>query len=331
MRRLALILLLPLSLSACAESAPSEVIPVPDDRADPLLALDLASARQTLIDFLAGYAAHGQDEGESLDQTLGSASLRLWADWLQAGLPGPGDELTGVVDVRTVDTESLTTLSALFPSVTSDLGDATAIELGVQATVQFTLRPALGDPVGQEYDFSGPATLIRSAPGSWLVFDVTRDGQSLLRSVFTEDEIQERGGIEVELDSVFSFPTVAVLNLVIKNGSDEPLSLDPAGSGMVFGEEVFPAGTVSAVLEEVISPGVEVQGQLFVAQIDLPRGSDDPLMIRVTLVGESGSITLDFTPGPDDAATETPAPAPSASETASPSASVTASPSATQS
>lgn len=303
MRRLPLLALFPLALAACSSEPSEPVEPVPDSAVYTALSLDLSAARQTVIDFLNGYAVASQDRGISLERTVGSRSLQHWAHWVTVQFEEIEGEVTGDVEIREVK-----------PVDQAVLGDLPALQVSVDATVSLSLELPGGQVDRESHDFVGVATLIQRDTGYWVLLDIPRDGRSLADSIALQQGDQEVDGIRVELASVFAFPTVIMANLVVHNGSDGPLRMNLKSSALRVGTVEVSPRAITPTLAGKLAPGETAEGSMFFDAADLPPPEDqDAVTVLVGLRRGPGRPTVLEFPLEVQQAEPIPSPAPSES------------------
>jgi hypothetical protein len=303
MRRFPLLALLPLALAACSSGSSEPIEAVPDSAVYTALSLDLSAARQTVIDFLNGYAAASQDRGVSLERTIGSRSLQHWAHWVTVQFEELEGEVTGDVEIREVK-----------PVDQAVLGDLPALEVSVDATVSLALELPDGQVDRESHEFVGIATLLQRDTGYWVLLDITRDGRSLADSIALQQETREVDGIRVELASVFAFSTVIMANLVVHNGSDGPIRINLKSSAMRVGTVDVSPRAITPTLSGKLAPGETAEGSIFFQTADLPPpNAEDAVTVLVGLRRGPGKPTvLEFLLQVQQAG-PSPSPAPSAS------------------
>ncbi|MBI4261652.1 MAG: hypothetical protein HY658_13930 [Actinobacteria bacterium] len=308
-----------LALSACSSGAgPEPVQPVPFGAAPPALSLQLASARQTVIDFLDGYAGIGEDDGEALLATLrGTGFLEHWAVWQEVTLGPTARE--GSVVIEDIDPADFTSLGQAIPALAQDpAAGSQVLQVLVRAAVVFD--PGGGAGAGQSvHDFSGVAVLSPRGTHEWLLLDVTKEGRSVLGSIRALNLRRETPQATVLAPSVFVVPGETIFNIIVENVGDRRLVLDPLRSGLRIGDEVLRPDRMTPELGRGLAPGGRVQGQFafdparFQDRTEVPilrvvlRGGERPLVIEFLLDG-SGAAPPPEEAEPDEVAAATPLP-----------------------
>jgi hypothetical protein len=332
MRRIALPLLFLVFAAACSSSAGEEaptLQPLPDAIADPALPLDLSAARGTIIEFLNTYADSGQESYYSMMATLGSPSLRHWGYWLGVGLLASDGDITGEATIQEISAqpEQWAPLGDLDETIQGDIAGVAAMVLDLTASVRFRLEQPNGDVVEEAYDFTGPATLVRPSPGVWVLWDVTRDGRSMRRSIGAEDQALKKDGVTVRFVSLFAFPSVILMNVRIHNRTDAPISVDREQTGLRHDDGEISPQSFTDTIDAAIDPDARLEGQVAFARSDLPDDTTDTRFVfHLVLDTSQGPVRFVFPIGGNE---ETPAPSPSPGSSESPTVSPSATPSAT--
>lgn len=295
-----------LVLAACSQGEPATLDPLAEGAVHPALPLEFSGAKETIIDFLDAYATAQDDRGERLRGLVATRRLAHWVRWLNVqndSLEGP---LTGTVDLRSLRVMGTTTIQG-----------TPALQVQLSATVSFHYEPPEGDPVDVAHAFDGPATLVQRGPGDWLVADIVRDGQSMLRSIQISGVTQRAQGFKVAVASVFTFQPSWMMNVVVTNRTGEPVLLDPVGTILRVASEDVPLAAATPSLRNPVPDRGRVQASLLFAA---DRISVVPDLLQVSFTTETGgAITLVFPfagPGP----TSTPSPSPPGEVTPAPTA-----------
>jgi hypothetical protein len=166
-----------------------------------------------------------------------------------------------------------------------------ASQVALSASVTFQFTPLETAAFERARILDGPVTLVQAEPGSYLVFDLQRDGVPMSDGIqLFEDQLLEDGEARVLMDSLFMFPPNWQFNVVVRNDGGTPLVADPSAIGLyVDGPGGFQRveGVLSESLE-VIQPGATVDGLVAFPLQDSAAGR------VLTLVYGSGRKTLQF-------------------------------------
>lgn len=255
MRRLVVPSALLLVLVACS----SNVVPPRETLArEQVVAgrgLDVAAARQAVVDFLDAYAHSADDGGTALQRTVAGDKLSDWVHWLTVQNQSFPGTISGSVELR-----SLNYLLAIPTQGTL----AARIDLG--ATVRFQYAPDQGQPFSADRIMDGVATLVLRNPADWGVLDITRDGRSMADAIQVFKNVsRSSAGITVKIDSLFTFQPYWSFNLVVRNGSKQTISFDPKDASLApehpEGEQPKKGQAVTPPLAE-IRAGDTVEGSI---------------------------------------------------------------------
>jgi hypothetical protein len=226
MRRPLVTIPLLLALCACSSGPTAAVNPIPLSGLPALAGVEIAGARQALIDFLNGYAHAGTDGGKELEHLVadGPPELRDWVTWLVVQNDSNPGELSGTASIRAIRFQSFTTTQGTIPTAGFSL----------DATVTLTYRPPDAAPVVITHDFSGAATVFERRPGDWVVYDVTRDQQSMDSSIhLLSDLTLASSGVDMHIRSIWTLRPFFSFNVTVSNHGPNAVSLDDAKTGLV--------------------------------------------------------------------------------------------------
>lgn len=243
MRRLLVPAALLLLLASCgpASRGPTETVALEQISGE--AGLDIASARQAVLDFVDAYANASDDGGAQLLTVVDGPKLRTWVHWLgvqSQGFPGSIDATTEVGSLRFVGRGSV--------------GGAAGAQVDLGATVKFDYRPQGGDPFSVTRTLDGPVTLTRVGAGAWRVIDATRDGQAMDRAIQLFKNVEQtKQGVTVTVDSVFMFTPRWQFNVIVHNASAIPIEID-ARATAVFVKQ--PGGSYEPTKKTAITPSL---------------------------------------------------------------------------
>jgi hypothetical protein len=217
--------------------------------------LEAAIARDTAERFVFAYASANQDDARELASIVTGPKLRAWAHWLGVQDREFEGTISGTPEVR----------HAVFVGELQAEG-TTGAEVDLDASVTFTYSPNDGQPFTQRRDLSGPLVLIQTGPVDWKVLDGVRDGVRMSDAIELFKQVSiASGGVTVQIDSVFLFAPTWQFNVVVTNGTDAPIRLDPTRVGLFVksGPDEFTrvTGAVTQSLADV-PPGANVEGQM---------------------------------------------------------------------
>lgn len=182
--------------------------------------LDVTAARDVAERFVLAYARASQDGGSSLGSLVVGPKLESWVRWLNV----QNREFHGTINaspaIRAVDfVAELQT------------GNATGVQVAVDASVTFTFAPMDAQPFERTRSLAGGMVLVKTGPLEWQVLDATRDGQPMSDGIqILKDQVLKDRGVSVQLDSVFTFAPNWQLNAIVTNHTAHPVALDPAGA-----------------------------------------------------------------------------------------------------
>ncbi len=263
-RRIAVVLVLALTASSCAASLAGPGQPVPMEQLGGPLGLDVAAARQTVLEFLRAYADAAADGVGPLRSLVAGPDLRSWVRWLGV----QNDEFNGSI-VGSVELRS----AAFVASIPIKKAIGAQVDLG--ASVTFHFAPADAPAFDRTRILDGPVTLLRTGLAQWKIVDVTRDGLSMDAGITRfNGQTHRLAGVSVRLDSVFRFVPNWQFNIVVTNHSNTAIGLDPAAAALVVpaaaGNEAVT--TVPSISLAEIRPGASVDGLIAVPYQDTARG-----------------------------------------------------------
>ncbi len=248
------------------------------------MGLDVTAARQAVVDFLKAYAGAAADNGAALDRAVGSTRLARWAHWLEvqnASFPG---EVTGALDIRSLDFVGSATIQGVLEA-----------QVNLSATVTLTYRPDQGPAFQTVRQLDGPVTLFHRSSGDWAVVDITRDGQSMFASIqlFT-NQIRSAKGITVQLDSLFTFAPSWSFNVIVRNSTGHAISLNPKEAAILTrlpGQPATPANGLGITPTLARIPaGATVEGSM-----DFPtQSSASGRVLRIPFRAGNRVVSIDF-------------------------------------
>ena len=259
MRRCASILAVPLFLTACTTTTVGPASPIAPAQVTPGPALDASASRQAVVEFIEAYRASPQQGIGPLLGLVAGPDLAEWVRWLDVQHREFDGAIEAISDVR--DVEFVGTISE---------EETTSAQVGLSASVIFTFSPSGDDPIELVRVLDGPVTLVRTAPATYRVFDLLRNGVPMSDGIVPfRNQQRTRGDVTVRLDSLFMFPPNWQFNIIIENRSEVDLVLDPAGAALfVEGSDGFERvdGVVTGSLK-VVPAGTAIEGlMVFEAQ-----------------------------------------------------------------
>jgi hypothetical protein len=216
------LLLAGLLLSACGREPVGPVAPIAPAQVTPGPALEASAARQTVVEFVEAYRASPDQGIGPLFELIAGDDLGSWVRWLAVQHEEFDGEIHASADVRDVEfVGAITTRRAAAASV------------ALSASVAFTFDPVDDDPIELVRVLDGPVTLVRTAPGTYRVLDLLRNGVPMSDGIVPfPNQQRTRDSMTVRLDSLFMFPPNWQFNLVVENRSARDLELDPAGAAL---------------------------------------------------------------------------------------------------
>ncbi len=127
-------------------------------------------------------------------------------------------------------------------------------------------------------------------PDSWRVVDAARDGRSMQESITLFEEMParvDRGGIQVQVMSLYRFSSGTVVNLRIKNTTPRTLRIDAAHSILQVAGRFLGASGSTATLRRPVRPGASVDGALNFPPLSL---TSSPQLVMVHFRGENAPV-----------------------------------------
>jgi hypothetical protein len=253
------------ALAACAPEPDGPAAPISREQVGPAAALHASAARQAVVDFVVAYAASPTEGVGRLSQTVTGTELESWVRWLDVQHREFAGGVAATSDIRDVEfIESATT------------ADGTMARVGLSATVTFDYAPDDDDPFQLARILDGPVLLAQTGPGRYRVVNLLRDGVPMADGIeIFRDQSRTGGSVDVVLDSLFMFPPFWQFNVVVRNDSDRPVTLDPDVLGL------YVAGPGTSVRNEdrgvsdsllVVAPGTTVDGVIAFEQQDAAEG-----------------------------------------------------------
>jgi len=298
------VLALVLALAACAQEPVGPAAPIAPAQLAPGPALEASAARQAVVEFVEAYRESPDQGVGRLRQLVVGPDLRSWVRWLDVQHREFEGTIESAADVR--DVEFIGAVTARRIPLAS---------VGLSASVLFRFDPPDDDPIDLVRVLDGPVTLIRTAPGTYRVEDLLRNGVPMSDGIQPfRRQVRAEGGVTVHLDSLFMFPPRWQFNVVIENATPHDVSLDPDGAALFVDrgdgfERVEGALTPSL---RAVPSGRTAEGlMVFPAQ----RSADGRVL---SLVYGRGPKALRFEFPLQDLVTAVPPPAPTDEGTAEP-------------
>jgi hypothetical protein len=252
MRLRAPLLVVPLMLAACSTTTDGPASPIAPAQLTPAPALDASASRQAVVEFIEAYRASPQEGIGPLFSLVAGRNLAEWVRWLNVQHREFEGGIQAISDVRDVE----------FVGAISE-EETSSAQVGLSASVIFTFSPIGDDPIELVRVLDGPVTLVRTAPATYRVFDLLRNGVPMSDGIISfRNQQRTRGDVTVRMDSLFMFPPNWQFNIIIENRSDVDLVLDPAGAALfVEGADGFERvdGVVTGSLE-VVPAGAAIDG-----------------------------------------------------------------------
>jgi len=252
MRRRLPLLSLVLVLAACANTTAGASSPIAPAQVVPGPALDASASRRAVVRFIEAYRASPQEGIGPLFSVVAGRDLAEWVRWLGVQHREFEGGIAAVSDVRDVE----------FVGAISE-EDTTSTQVGLSASVIFTFSPVDDDPIELVRVLDGPVTLVRTAPATYRVFDLLRNGVPMSDGIASfRNQQRTDGDVTVRLDSLFMFPPFWQFNIIVENRSGRDLQLDPAGAALfVEGVDGFERidGSVTGSLE-LVPAGAAIDG-----------------------------------------------------------------------
>jgi hypothetical protein len=289
-------------LAACGQEPVGPAAPIAPAQLAPDPALEASAARQAVVEFVEAYRESPDQGIRRLRQLVVGPDLQSWVRWLDVQHREFDGTIESAADVR--DVEFIGAVTARRIPLAS---------VGLSASVLFRFDPPDDDPIDLVRVLDGPVTLIRTAPGTYRVEDLLRNGVPMSDSIQRfRHQVRTEGGVTVHLDSLFMFPPKWQFNVVIENATPHDVSLDPDGAALFVdrgdGFERLD-GALTASLGTV--PAGETAEGLMVFQAQ--RSADGRVL---SLVYGTGPRALRFEFPLQDLVTAVPPPAPTDAGTA---------------
>ncbi len=216
------LLLVALGLVACAPEPQGPVAPIAREQLVAGTALEASGARDAAVAFVQAYADSGRVGVGPLARLVAGADLQTWVRWLgvqHREFPGMIQATTDLRDIVFVETV--------------EAGRANGAQVSVSASVTFAFDPTDGERFQRNRILDGPMTLVRTSPGGYLVVDLLRDGVPMSDGIHRfQDETRTERDLTVTLDSLFTFPPNWQFNVIVENGGDRDVVLDPDGAAL---------------------------------------------------------------------------------------------------
>jgi hypothetical protein len=265
MRRIAAWSCVALALAACAPTPVGPAAPIAREQLGPGTALSASAARQAVVDFVNAYAASPTEGVGGLFDTVAGAELQSWVRWLEVQHREFAGGVTAMGEIRDVEFIDIVATA-----------DGPLTRVGLSATVTFDYAPDDADPFQLARILDGPVILAQTGPGGYRVVDLLRDGVPMGDGIeIFRNESRGAAGVRVVVDSLFMFPPFWQFNVVVRNDSDRPVTLDPDVLGL------YVAGPGTSVRNEdrgvsdsllVVAPGTTVDGVIAFEQQDAAEG-----------------------------------------------------------
>lgn len=275
MRRAAATFLLAAALSACAPTTGGPAAPISREQLGSAAALHASAARQAVVDFVNAYAGSPTEGVGPLLQTVAGVELETWVRWLEVQHREFAGGVAAASDIRDVEfVESVST------------ADGTLARVALSATVTFDYSPADADPFRLARILDGPVLLAQTGPGRYRVVDLLRDGVPMADGIeIFRGQSRSGGGVDVFLDSLFMFPPYWQFNVVVRNQSARPLTLDTE----VLGLYVSGPGSLVRLEERGVSDSLAV----------IPAGEtvDGVIAYELQDAAEGRTLTLVYVQG----------------------------------
>lgn len=298
-------LLSAISLAACTNEPVGPAAPIAPAQLTPAPALDASAAREAVVQFVEAYRDSPTDGIDPLMALVAGPDLDSWAKWLNVQNTEFDGTIQGVADIRDVE----------FVGAVST-PRASGASVALSASVGFRFVPSNGDdPIDRIRILDGPVTLVRTAPGSYRVLDLTRDGVPMSDSIQPfRHQTRSESEVTVTMDSVFMFTPSWQFNMIVTNDSPHDIQLAEDGAALFVerggGFDRVP-GMVAVTPSLVTIPaGQTVEGLVaFRAQ-----PSADGRVFSLTYGQGKGALSFEFALG--DLVTQVPPPPPTDQPTA---------------
>jgi hypothetical protein len=302
--RAAFVLLSAIAFGACTNEPVGPAAPIAPAQLTAAPALDASASREAVVQFVDAYRNSPTDGVDPLKALIAGPDLVNWAKWLSVQNAEFDGTIQGVADVRDVEFVGAVTTPR-----------ASGASVGLSASVGFRFSPSNGDdPFDRIRILDGPVTLVRTAPGSYRVLDVTRDGVSMSDSIQPfRHQSRTEGDLTVTMDSLFMFTPNWQFNVIVTNDGPDDMRLAEDGAALFVerggGFDRVP-GTVAVTPSLVTIPaGRTVEGLVaFRAQ-----PSADGHVFSMTYGQGANALSFEFPL--EDLVTQVPPPPPTAQET----------------
>lgn len=220
--RAAFVLLSATLLAACTEEPVGPAAPIAPAQLTPAPALDASAAREAVVEFVEAYRDSPTDGIDPLMALVAGPDLASWAKWLNVQNTEFDGTIRGASDVR--DVEFVGAIST---------PRASGASVGLSASVAFRFSPNGDKPFEFVRILDGPVTLVRTAPGSYRVLDLVRDGVPMSDSIQPfRNQTRTDGGVTVRMDSLFMFMPTWQFNVVVENRSAHDVQLAEDGAAL---------------------------------------------------------------------------------------------------
>jgi hypothetical protein len=111
--------------------------------------------------------------------------------------------------------------------------DTTSAQVGLSASVIFTYTPSDEEPIQLIRVLDGPVTLVRTAPATFRVVDLLRNGVPMSDGIVSfPNERRTQSDVSVRLISLFMFPPFWQFNVMVENRGATDLELDPSRAAL---------------------------------------------------------------------------------------------------
>ncbi len=251
MRRIAYVLTL-VVLAGCSPDAVGPASPIAPAQLNPGPALDASASRRAVVEFVEAYRASPQQGVDPLLGLVAGRDLAEWVRWLDVQHREFEGDIEGISDVRDVE----------FVGAISD-EESTSAQVGLSASVVFTFTPSGDEPIQLVRVLDGPVTLVRTAPATFRVVDLLRNGVPMSDGIVSlPNQQRTEADVTVRLTSLFMFPPYWQFNVIVENRGAKDLVLDPAGAALfVEADDGFDRvdGSITGSLE-VVPAGSAVDG-----------------------------------------------------------------------
>lgn len=286
-----------LTLVACTREAVGPSAPIAPAQVTPGPALEASAARRAVVAFVEAYRASPEQGIGPLANLVVGPDLGAWVRWLDVQHREFGGAIEATADVR--DVEFIGAIES--PRISG-------ASVGLSASVAFTFDPSDASPFQIVRVLDGPVSLVRTAPGTYAVLDVFRNGVPMSDGIQPfRNQRRSQGGITVLMDSLFMFPPRWQFNVVVHNDTGHDIVLDESASTLFVdrgdGFERVGEGAITPSLR-VVPAGQAVDGLMsFPAQ----RSAEGRVLSLVYQGGRS-PIRFEFPLG--DLVTAVPPPPP---------------------